>query len=101
MMSLPNGVSSGADGEEGGGDPAGHTLPNTAWGGTGDVGMPEGRYIRQLMGVSATVHSSHLVECVQFLNCHFWNSIPYNSVCLIFVFLTGNVDYNALYCVYM
>ena len=41
MMSLPNGVSS----ESGGGDPAmlpGHSLPNTAWGGAGDVGMAEG-----------------------------------------------------------
>ena len=41
MMSLPNGVSSGS----GGGDPAmlpGHSLPNTAWGGAGDVGMAEG-----------------------------------------------------------
>ncbi|CAI8027454.1 La-related protein Larp4B [Geodia barretti] len=66
MMSLPNGVSSGS----GGGDPAmlpGHSLPNTAWGGAGDVGMAEGSYVHMMDSApflhhSATSINSHMTS---------------------------------------
>jgi hypothetical protein len=66
MMSLPNGVTSGS----GGGDPAmlpGHALPNTAWGGAGDVGMPEGSYVHMMDSApflhhSATSINSHMTS---------------------------------------